>query len=249
MAINEQQSPLSEELINFYRDSFRLIQAADIPFLVGGGYAFREHSRIVRDTADVDVFCKPGDYPRILKMLEEHGYKSIVQDARWVAKTEKGEFHLDFLFNAPNGICAVDDFWFERKTPGKLLDMDVDYVGAEEMLWCKMYICDRYRYDGGDINHILLQCGQELDWKWLLHRMDQHWLLFFSHLTNFNFVYPSKRKIIPRWVMEELLDRFKNQMELPTPKDDICRGPLISQTQYEIDITQWGYKVLTYGTI
>lgn len=249
MANNGDGSQLPGELITFYRESLQLLQSIKIPFLVGGGYAFREHSNIVRDTADVDVFCKPGDYLRLLKLLEVHGYTSVVQDARWVAKTEKGDFHLDILFNAPNGICAVDDFWFERKVSGNLFGIDVQYVGPEEMLWCKMFICDRYRYDGGDINHILLQCGEHLDWKWLMHRLDQHWLLLFSHLINFNFVYPSKRKLIPRWVMDELVDRFKHHMELPTAKEDICRGPLISQTQYEIDITQWGYKVLTYGTI
>jgi hypothetical protein len=62
-----------------------------------------------------------------------------------------------------------------------------------------------------------------------------------AHITMFRFVYPSERDTIPRWLMEELLARVQDQLSLPTPQDRICRGPLLSRTQYEEDTNEWGY--------
>ena len=50
----------------FYRDVLDAIAQQQIPFLVAGAYALRRHAGIFRDTKDLDLFCKAGDYPRIL---------------------------------------------------------------------------------------------------------------------------------------------------------------------------------------
>jgi hypothetical protein len=61
------------------------------------------------------------------------------------------------------------------------------------------------------------------------------------HLLNFRFIYPSERELVPRWLIDELLERLKNQMELPTSQIKICRGRLFSPTDYLIDIKEWGF--------
>lgn len=244
--IEPELEPVPEE---FYKEVLTYLNEKQMNYLVGGGYAFRKYSTIVRDTKDLDVFCKTSDYPKILKLFEEIGYESEITDARWVAKTKKGDEHIDIIFNTVNGLCAVDNFWFERGTSDELFGVKVNYVGPEEMIWCKLYICDRYRFDGADIAHIILKQGPSLDWKWLLHRAEQHWDLLFAQILHFQFVYPADRDCVPSWVMEELLQRTSHQMSLPMPQDKVCRGPYISQTQYEVAITQWGYKAVTYGTI
>ncbi len=234
---------------NFYNYALRKINESGIPVLVGGGYAFRNYSGIVRETLDLDLFCKAGDYPRLLKVFVDEGFETEITDDRWIVKTFKGEDHLDFIFNSVNSLCPVDDTWFDRAVDSELFGAAIRYVGPEEMIWCKLYLLDKYRYDGADINHIILKRGKELDWKWIMTRMEQHWHLLLSQVINFRFVYPSEAEAIPNWVIEELVSRLQDQVSLPHAKDKVCRGPLISQTQYSVDITEWGYKAITFGTV
>ncbi|QBQ54070.1 hypothetical protein [Nitrosococcus wardiae] len=71
--------------------------------------------------------------------------------------------------------------------------------------------------------------------------MEQHWQLLLSALVNFQFVYPTDRDIVPGWLITELLDRYKQLMKMPLPYRKVCRGPLLSHSQYEIDQREWGY--------
>jgi len=61
------------------------------------------------------------------------------------------------------------------------------------------------------------------------------------HLLNFRWVYPSERERIPRWLMDELLARLKQQLELPPPRIKICRGRMFSEIDYETAVTDWGF--------
>jgi hypothetical protein len=75
--------------------------------------------------------------------------------------------------------------------------------------------------------------------------MESHWELLLERLISFRFVYPSERRLIPKWLMEELISRVHQQFSLPEPKDKVCRGPILSRFQYETDITDWGFKAIT----
>ena len=35
----------------------------------------------------------------------------------------------------------------------------------------------------------------------------------------------------------------------PAPLEKVCRGPIIDQTQYAVDIREWHYKVTTIKTV
>ena len=235
----------TEEAQEFYRYALEKINNAGLPYMIGGAFALFKHTDIYRDTKDLDIFCKAGDYPKILKLFIEEGFKTELTDARWIAKAFKEDYFIDFIFNTPNSICAVDDTWLKYATAGEHCGVPVLFLPAEELLWCKIYVQNRDRYDGADVNHLLLKKGKELDWKRILMRMDQHWQLLFAQLLNFQFVYPSERDSIPRWVMDELMERTKLQYEVPASMEPICRGLLIEHTQYNNDITEWGYKIIT----
>lgn len=61
------------ETRNFYLRSLALLDQANIPFLIGGGYAMSHYTGIIRHTKDLDVFCRPADCDRILDVLAEEG--------------------------------------------------------------------------------------------------------------------------------------------------------------------------------
>ncbi|MDX5422971.1 MAG: nucleotidyltransferase family protein [Hymenobacteraceae bacterium] len=234
---------------DFYRDALSLLTESKADFLVGGGFALRLYTDIMRDTKDLDIFCKSGDYPRILKTFREQGYETELTDDRWLAKAIMGENFMDIIFNNPGNHCAVDDTWFERSVKSELLGIKVNVIPAEALVWSKLYVQNRERYDGADINHIILRYGKKLDWKWLWMHMEQHWQLVLAQLLSFQFVYPSERDLVPKWLYDELLVRAKEHLELPPPIEKICRGPLIDQTQYATDITEWDYKVVTIRSV
>jgi len=103
------------------------------------------------------------------------------------------------------------------------------------MIWSKSFVLERERYDGADVNHLLLACGEELDWGRLLSRFDRYWEVLFSHLLLFRFVYPGCRDVVPRWVVKELVRRTLAgpAEELP---EALCRGNLVSRVQYQHDL-------------
>jgi hypothetical protein len=47
---------------------------------------------------------------------------------------------LDLIFRAGNGLCEVDDSWFERASDAELLGVPVKHCAPEEMIWMKAYI-------------------------------------------------------------------------------------------------------------
>ena len=234
---------------DFYREALGVLAQSKIEFLVGGGFALRLYTDIMRDTKDLDIFCRSGDCPKILKTFKEHGFETELTDARWLAKVFNGNNFMDIIFNNPGNHCAVDDTWFEKSVKCELLDLKVRVIPAETLIWSKIYVQNRERYDGADINHIILRYGKKLDWEWLWKHMETHWQLVLQQIMSFMFVYPSERDLIPKWLYDELLSRAKDLYEMPAPVEKICRGPLIDQTQYATDITDWDYKVVTIRTV
>jgi hypothetical protein len=226
----------------FYADALDRMLESGVPFMVGGAFAMRHYAGVYRDTKDLDIFCKSGDYPRLLQSLSEGGYRTEITDATWLAKAFSGDQLVDLIFGSANAACPVDESWFERHERVDVLGRQVELVPPEEVLWTKMLVEDRDRFDGADVNHLLRGRGRSLDWKRMLMRMEPFWEILLSHLLQFRFVYPAERDVVPGWLMEELVSRLHNQLAAPVPREKVCRGPLLSKTQYLVDIQEWGYR-------
>ncbi len=247
MANTDEQRP---EVREFYEEALDLLNESGVDFMLGGAFAMFKYTGIYRDTKDLDIFCKSSDYPAILKFFADKGYKTQLYDVRWIAKIFKGDFFIDVIFDSVNNICRVDDSWFQHATEGEFVNRKVKFLPAEELIWCKSYVLNRERYDGADINHVLLKVGKTLNWERLLQRLDPHWHLLLMHLISFQFVYPSEfHDIIPKEIFAELMKRANTQYELPPPHEKVCRGPMIDNTQYQIDVKEWDYKAYTIKTV
>jgi len=239
-----------KEAQDFYTDALQLLNASGVRYMLGGGFALLQYTGIYRDMKDLDVFCKASECSKILKLFAENGYETELTDVRWLAKVFKDEHYMDIIFDTVNNICTVDEKWFEHATKAKVMGQEVMIIPAEELLWCKCYVQNRERYDGSDINHLILKKGKELDWKRVLERVDKHWHLLLSHVLLFQFVYPSEfHEIIPKWLFDELISRAQDQYILPPPVEKVCRGTIIDNTQYEIDIKEWNFKACTIKTV
>jgi hypothetical protein len=101
---------------------------------------------------------------------------------------------------------------------------------------------ERERYDGADVAHLFLACGDKLDWARVLQRFGPDWRVLLSHIILFGFAYPSERSRIPRWVTDDLLQKFRGETAAPSPSERVCQGTLLSREQYLTDLERWGYE-------
>jgi hypothetical protein len=195
-----------------------------------------------RRVKDMDIFVYRKDVKRIFEALGDAGFRSEMTFTHWLAKVFDGDLYLDVIFSSGNGLCEVDDLWFEHSVEGKVYGLPVRFCPPEEMLWSKAFIMERERYDGNDIAHLLLARGERLDWERLLFRFGTHWRVLLSHLILFGYIYPSERHRLPQTAISELLEWLERELHTPTVSDQPCQGPLLSRIQYRIDVEEMGYK-------
>jgi hypothetical protein len=224
----------------FYRDALALMVDSPIPVLVGGAFALQRYTGLARDTKDIDIFVRPADVPRTLRTFERAGYVTEVPFPHWLAKTHNGQFFMDIIFSSGNGLAVVDDEWFAAATDAEVMGMPVKLAPVEETIWSKAFIMERERFDGADVAHLLHATADTLDWHRLLRRFDGHWPVLLSHLVLFGYIYPSKRDLIPAWVMTRMIEQL--QAEGAPSHERVCRGTYLSRAQYLPDITDWGYQ-------
>jgi hypothetical protein len=224
----------------FYLDAIRRLQATQIPFLIGGAFAFSHYSRVPRDTKDIDVFVAPADCPRVLDAFAREGFETEIPFPHWLGKIHRDRHCMDVIFSSGNGIARVDDLWFDHSVKTNVLGLIVRLCPVEEMIWSKAFIQERERFDGADVLHLLRETGPSLDWPRLLMRFGDHWRVLLSHLILFGYAYPDKRQNIPTWVMDELLRRLGASR--PNLQSDVCYGTLLSREQYLHDLHAWKYR-------
>lgn len=230
-----------DEACRAYRRVLRALDAAAVPFLVGGAVALSIASGVRRPTRDLDLFLRQADYPRAAATLEAAGWRTALAHPHWLGKARDGPHVVDLIFSSGNGLAAVDDGWFGHATAAEVLGERVLLVPPEEMLWSKMFVMERERFDGADVIHLLRACGPTLDWARLIARVGTHWRVLLAHLVLFGYVYPSERDRVPAEVTERLLWRLHAETLAPAPEGDLCRGTLLSRAQYLQDVEREGY--------
>ena len=233
---------LDPKIREFYADVLSTLTKRGVDFLVGGGFGLDVFTGVSRHTKDIDVFVRPECVDKALQVLADVGYRTEITYEHWIGKAFHGELFVDIIYNSGNGVCPVDDSWFEHAPESSVFGIRCKVCPAEETIWQKSFIMERERYDGADVAHLLRSCGSRLDWRRLIDRYGQHWRVLLSHLILFGFIYP-KQSVIPQWVMKDLFRRLEHEMEQgSTSPPNRCLGTLLSLFQYKIDVDQWGYE-------
>jgi hypothetical protein len=237
LATLERADPVA---FRFYRHALEALQDADVPFLVGGAYAFGYYTGITRHTKDFDLFVRPADVRAALAALSAAGCRTGVVFSHWLAKAYHGRDVIDVISSSGNGLCPVDDDWLTHAVVGEVLGVQSRLVPAEEMVWQKAFIMERERFDGADVLHLLRARGRRLDWGRLLARFGPHWRVLLAHLILLGYVYPDDRDAVPADLVPALTARLSEGTGKGRAAP-LCRGPLLSRTQYLADVEEWGY--------
>ncbi|VUD41824.1 hypothetical protein TDB9533_00568 [Thalassocella blandensis] len=233
---------ISEDTLGFYQEILQVLNAASVPYLVGGTFALHHYAGIERPTKDLDLFIHWNDYDDIQEALQNAGFNVELTYPHWLAKVYQEDDFVDLIFSSGNGVAVVDDLWFEHAKPAELFGIATRLCPIEETIWSKAFIMERERFDGADIAHLILAGGKMLNWDRLLTRFDEHWRPLLSHLILFGFIYPAHRDIVPTWVMGKLLSRLNNEVYTPASDNNLCGGTLLSREQYVEDIHKHHYE-------
>jgi predicted nucleotidyltransferase len=234
-----QPSPEAEA---FYSEVLQLMAESGLPFLVSGTFALASYTGIDRPTKDVDVFAKAGDALKMLAYFRHRGFEVEIVDERWLARVTRGELFVDIITNMPTVTTHVTDEWFANAPECELFGAKVRLVPPTQFIWSKIFVQDHHRYDGADVAHMILRRHEQIDWRKLLSHMELYWEVLLIALLNFRFVYPSERDVIPQWLMDELLERLKDQSNVKGPAKRVCRGRIFSPRDYAIDVDEWGFS-------
>src|SRR5213592_4389886 len=226
---------------DFHCRSMMMLQEANVPFLIGGAYVVEVYAGVTRRSKDFDLYIRPHHVDAAIDALARAGYTTQKTFPHWLAKAGRGRDYIDLIFRAGNGLCEVDDSWFERAQDDELLGLQVKLCAPEEMIWMKAYIMERERFDGADIAHILQSCAEKLDWPHLVRRFGPDWRVLLSHLVLFGYIYPDERDKIPNAIMDDLIARLRSERRT-AGADPICRGTLLSRKQYLMDIQDRGFR-------
>jgi hypothetical protein len=225
----------------FFRRALMSLEKAGVRYLIGGAYALERYTGISRDTKDIDVFVLPRDCARTLAVWGHEGFGIELTDPNWLAKAFEGDYFVDLIFNSGNGLCPVDDGWFAHAVDDEVLGLDVKLCPLEEMLWQKIFIMERERFDGADVAHIIRRHGATLDWERILTRTGDNWEVLLAHLILASYTYPDEGEIVPQAIVDELMQRLQRMPKRQKRTPRVCRGTLISRYQYLRDVLEWGY--------
>src|SRR6476620_9819652 len=86
----------------FYIEALTELTQLGTPYLLAGTYARSAYTGISRPTKDLAIFCKAGDYQRLLAHFQSIGYAVEIEDERSLGKVYKGQHFFDVIFASSN---------------------------------------------------------------------------------------------------------------------------------------------------
>lgn len=194
---------IPEQEREIYRLALETLNRAGVPHVVSGLYAIHAYTGVYRETKDLDLLLEPGDVLDAARVLKEAGFEVKLEEAHWIAKALKGA-QIDLIYGMANGMGFIDHAWYEHARPGILAGTPVRISPPEELIWHRLFIGERHRFDMADVVHLILHMGHQLEWERLLERVGSDWRLLLSQLHFFDYVYPEHRDRIPDGVRQEL---------------------------------------------
>lgn len=233
------------ETIAVYRRALDALDAAHVPYMVGGGLAMYFYAGVEREVKDLDLHLLPADVGAARCALEAAGFTTRLRHPQWLAQAHGDGVQICLVFGAGTWLDTVDEAWFARSLRGPLWGRIVAYAPAEEIFCQKLLICSRVRFDAADAYHLLLGTQGRLDWEAVLARIGEHWEVLLAQLLLFRYVYPSDVRLVPDHVLDALLARLEaaRQAQATQPAGRLCRGKLLDGSgPYEQAVREWGYR-------
>ncbi len=193
---------VSPEEWGVYSRAMDAIRSAEVPFMLGGGFALAAFTGRWRDTKDIDFYIRPGDRDKVVAALTKFGFKDyypvLAYDRKWIYRSVRADCIVDIIWSMANQRAQVDELWFERSGMVELRGQRLPVVPAEEFMWCKLYILQRDHCDWTDVFNLLYAAGDKLDWDHLLARVGEDLPLLRAVLLVYGWLCPKYVLKLPK---------------------------------------------------
>jgi hypothetical protein len=194
---------ISKREWGIYLSAIRALRAADVPILLGGGFALAAYTGRWRDTKDIDFYVHPRDRAAAVKALSAAGFKDyygrVPYDRKWIHRNVRSDMIVDIIWAMANQRAQVDQLWFDRAGSVAIRGEQLAVLPLEEILWCKLYIMQRDHCDWTDIFNLLYARGHELDWDHLVGRLGPDVPLLKAMLSVYGWLCPARARRLPIW--------------------------------------------------
>jgi predicted nucleotidyltransferase len=151
-------------------DVVAALDKADVEYLLMGGLGSARLGR-PRSTDDIDLFVRPEDALRVLKVLGDAGFDTEEHDPTWLFKAWKRDVLVDVIFRSA-GEIYVDDEMIAR---GEVLEhkgVHARVIAPEDLLVIKAAAAaEEVPQHWYDAVAIIARC--DLDWSYLVRRARQ----------------------------------------------------------------------------
>lgn len=199
---------ISDQEWAIYHTAIHALEAARIPFLLGGGFALAAYTGRWRDTKDIDFYIRPADRPRAVAAMSSAGFADyhsrLPYDRNWIYRSVWSNVIVDLIWAMANQRAQVDRLWFQRAGTIVIRNQKLKVVPPEELLWCKLYILQRDHCDWTDAFNLLYSIKGALDWAYLLRRLEDDRMLLEALLTVYSWACPEAAGQIPQTLLRQL---------------------------------------------
>lgn len=164
-----------EVFLQVLDQTIELMSASGLPHAFMGGIASTVYGR-ERWTHDIDVFVRPGDAERALRLFAERGYDTEPTNPDWLFKAMKDGCLVDIIFRS-SGPLELDPTMIERIHGHDFKGRRLPVLCAEDMIVIKALAhaeeTSRHWFDA----LAMLRSGTSgpgLDWDYLKRRAEVH---------------------------------------------------------------------------
>lgn len=176
-----------------------LLDGSGLPHLFMGGLASAALGR-PRWTHDIDVFVRPEDARRALKVLAAAGFRTQETNPTWLYKALKDRVLVDLIFVSSGGVF-LDEEMLGRARHAEVEGSPVPVIPAEDLVVIKALVhkehSPRHWFDA-----LALLRRDDLDWGYLVRRAREHGPL---RVLSLLYYARSNDQIVPNRVIQDVL--------------------------------------------
>jgi hypothetical protein len=156
-------------LIETMKKAAGALQAAEVPFLLGGGLAAWARGGPPTDH-DVDFLLREVDAERGLESLAAVGMSIERPPEGWLFKAWDGDTLVDLIFRPSGG--AVDDEMFARATEIEVMALTLTVASIDDVLATKVLALNEQDPNFRSVLEIARALREQVDWEHVHARVD-----------------------------------------------------------------------------
>jgi predicted nucleotidyltransferase len=189
-----------------FGEACRILDAAGIPHVMGGGVAIRAYGR-TRPLKDADIFMqREFVFPAMDELTKSGGFHTRDTDATWLYKAIKSDILVDIIVRTTGNIHMTQQT-LEHARRVSLYGYDFNMMGPEDLLFRKIHSHREGRPDQFDALSMLEVPIEAFNWRYFMDMAVSNNL---KKVLGFLLWAQAEvgETVIPRWVICELTDRM-----------------------------------------